>query len=80
MRMKPRAFQCDVVHEAVRIYLRDKRIGFQSEKAFFVQCDQDDCQYVAENKPPCPLSVTMFSEEIEEREEQARRRKAETGY
>jgi len=34
-----------------------------------VQCDQTDCQYVEENKPPCPLHVGMFAEEIRAAEE-----------
>jgi hypothetical protein len=31
---------------------------------YFVQCDQADCQYVEANRPPCPLDVGMFREEI----------------
>ncbi|HLE44072.1 MAG TPA: hypothetical protein VJB36_08655 [Methylomirabilota bacterium] len=31
---------------------------------YFVQCNQADCQYVEANKPPCPLHVGMFGDEI----------------
>jgi hypothetical protein len=29
-----------------------------------VQCNQVDCQYVEENRPPCPLHAGMFADEI----------------
>lgn len=32
--------------------------------AYFVQCDQADCQYVEANRPPCPLHPGLFSDEI----------------
>jgi hypothetical protein len=41
-----------------------------------VQCNQTDCQYVDENKPPCPLHVGMFADEIRAAEE-ARAQRAE---
>ena len=73
---KSREFQCEVVHETVQISLKDKRnMSLRREREYFVQCNQLDCQYVAENLPPCPLSVSLFSDEIEEREERNRRRK-----
>jgi hypothetical protein len=73
---RARVFECPVVHESVQISLRDKRsLSLQSEKEYFVQCDQADCQYVAENKSPCPLNLSMFSDEIEEREEKNRLRR-----
>jgi len=73
---KVRDFECEVVHEPVQIYLRDKRnVGLESHRAYFVQCNQGDCQYVEENKPPCPLNLAMFTEELKEREEKARRRR-----
>jgi hypothetical protein len=34
-----------------------------------VQCNQTDCQYVDENKPPCPLTAAMFADEIKAAEE-----------
>jgi len=33
------------------------------------QCNQDDCQYVEVNQPPCPLNLSLFEKEIKEREE-----------
>ncbi len=71
---------CEVVQETVHVQLRDKRSSFsQSQKQYFVQCDQHDCQYAEENKPPCPLSPSMFAEEIASREEELRRRKQTAG-
>jgi hypothetical protein len=71
-----RSFDCTVINEKVQIYLRDKqRIGLQSEKSFFVQCDQEDCQYVEENKLPCPLDISLFAEDILKREEDRRKRR-----
>jgi hypothetical protein len=52
-----------VVSESVRIRLR-RADGFGLDRGYFVQCDQVDCQYVDENKLPCPLHVDMFAEEI----------------
>lgn len=78
---KIRNFQCGVVHELVQIYLRDKRrVGLESQKSYFIQCNQGDCQYVEENKPPCPLNLIMFDEELKEREEKARQRKEGAQY
>ena len=34
-----------------------------------MQCNQTDCQYVDENKPPCPLTTAMFADEIKAAEE-----------
>ena len=44
-----------------------------------VQCDQEYCQYVGLNAAPCPLTLEMFADEIEERQERARRRQEEEG-
>ena len=38
--------------------------GFGRPQGYFVQCNQTDCQYVEENKPPCPLHVGLFADEI----------------
>jgi hypothetical protein len=58
-----REFRCDVVSETVLIRLR-RLNGFGRPRGYFVQCNQTECQYVDENKPPCPLHIGMFSEEI----------------
>ncbi len=79
MSKRARDFECPVVHERVQISLRDRRnVSLRSDKEYFVQCDQDECQYVAENKPPCPLHVEMFADEIAEREERNQRRRQES--
>ncbi len=73
-----RRFECQVVHEPVHIFLKQARsIGLRSVRSFFVQCDQMDCQYVAENKAPCPLDLGLFAEEIAGIEQKERQRREE---
>jgi hypothetical protein len=67
-RGRPRSFFCDVVSEQVLIRLR-RWGGFGRPPGYFVQCNQVDCQYVDENKAPCPLHVGMFADEIRAAEE-----------
>jgi hypothetical protein len=64
-----------VVNETVEIRLR-RTSGFGRPQTYFVQCNQLDCQYVEENKPPCPLHVGMFADEIKAAEEARRARSA----
>jgi hypothetical protein len=76
-----REYQCSVVNETVRIALRKKSTaGLRSAREFFIQCDQHECQHVDENKPPCPLDLSLFEAEIQEREEKARQRQEESAY
>jgi hypothetical protein len=79
---KKRDFQCDVVNETVKICLRKKSTGglTSSDHVLFVLCDQSECQYVDSNTLPCPLDLSLFEEEIREREETARLRREESGY
>ena len=72
-RSRPREFWCPVVSETVQIRLK-RSPGFGRPQGHFVQCDQVDCQYVDENKPPCPLNVSMFADEIRAAEEARGRR------
>ena len=76
-RDRAREFLCEVVSETVRIRLH-RAYRFGQPPKYFVQCNQTDCQYVDENKPPCPLHIGMFSEEIRAAE-QARGRTEEQG-
>ena len=62
-RDRAREFLCEVVSETVRIRLH-RSYRFSQPPEYFVQCNQSDCQYVDENKLPCPLHVGMFAEEI----------------
>jgi len=72
-RSRPREFWCPVVSETVQIRL--KRLpGFGRPQGHFVQCNQLDCQYVDENKAPCPLNIGMFADEIRAAEEARARR------
>ncbi len=67
---------CTVVSEDVKITLKNKAsIGLNSKNELFVQCNQSECQYVGINQSPCPLSLDLFSEEIEKREENRRDRR-----
>ena len=68
-----REFRCEVVSETVMIRLRRSN-GFGRPRGYFIQCNQTECQYVDENKPPCPLHVGMFAEEIKVAEEARGRR------
>jgi hypothetical protein len=73
---KPRSIECSLINETVSIRLRSRRgRGFNGEPSPFVQCDQADCQYVDENVAPCPLTLELFAEELEAREERARSRR-----
>lgn len=77
---KARTYQCEVIHESVQICLRDKRRGWASGfEGFVVQCNQDECQHVDENRPPCMLNLGMFADELKEREDRdvERRRQRE---
>ena len=76
MASKKRLFECNVVNETVSICLRNRRVGgFNGIEVAVVQCDQSECQYVDENIPPCPLSLDLFADELEERKERARERR-----
>ncbi|HXG04004.1 MAG TPA: hypothetical protein VNO23_11410 [Candidatus Binatia bacterium] len=75
-RGKSRDFWCDVVSERVQIRLR-RWGGFGRPPGYFVQCNQTECQYVEENKPPCPLHIGMFADEIRTLEAERARRAAE---
>ena len=67
-RGRAREFWCEVVSEMVLIRLH-RPYRFTHPTGYVVQCNQTDCQYVDENKPPCPLHVSMFTEEMRAAEE-----------
>ena len=76
-----REFVCGVVNETVRICLLKRQTGgLKSTATLFVRCDQYECQYVSENKLPCPLNLALFHDEIQLREEKARLRKEKSEY
>lgn len=71
MRHPRRDFSCPVISERVTVGLR-RAGGFNrppgaDRDGFFVLCSQRDCQYVDTNRPPCPLHVGMFAEELARR-------------
>ena len=75
-------YECAVVNEVVKIHLRTKvKAGWKKKKSeLVVQCDQSECQYVDVNAPPCPLDLSIFDEEIREREEKARLRRETSDF
>ena len=66
-RMRPRDYWCDVVAERVSIRLT-WRLGRTGPDAHVVLCNQADCQYAGDNRPPCPLSVVLFHDLTEPHE------------
>ena len=70
-RMPSKAFRCTVVDETVTIALQ-RRVTLGATGKLFVRCSERDCQYVDANKPPCPLTLEVFSVEIEHRMEPPR--------
>ncbi len=73
---KRREFDCPVVSERVTISLKSKPAGgLRGPERLFVQCNQHECQYVDANRPPCPLNLALFAEEVQAREERARLRR-----
>jgi len=78
---RKQAYQCSVVNETVQIHLCKKpSAGLRSRSEFFVQCDQSECQYVDKNELPCPLEISIFREEIREREEKAQQKRESSEY
>ncbi len=70
-RPPPKSFRCDVVSETVTITLR-RRTVFGGKGQLFIRCSESDCQYIDANEPPCPLTLDLFADEVQEREAQRR--------
>jgi hypothetical protein len=62
--MPSKSFLCTVVGETVTIALQ-RRVRLGTTGKLFVRCSERDCQYVDANEPPCPLTLDLFSAEIE---------------
>ncbi len=65
-RMPSKSFFCPVVSESVTITLR-RRSALEGKGKLFVRCSEKDCQYVDANEPPCPLTLALFTTEIDAR-------------
>ncbi len=66
---------CDLVSEDVVITLKIRpSLSLESKGEMFVKCNQSECQYIDNNQYPCPLCLDLFADEIEKREEKARKR------
>jgi len=68
-RSPSKPFYCSVVSENVSISLR-RRSNFRGDGKLFVQCSETDCQWIDANEPPCPLTLSLFADEIRAREAQ----------
>lgn len=69
-----------MVSEDITAALKQKtKLNFGSRPEYFVLCNQEYCQYVEVNKPPCPLNLEMFKEELREIEEKRLERKMGAG-
>jgi hypothetical protein len=62
IRQPKREFWCEVIAETVIIALRRPAGSREpgSANGFLVRCNQLECQYVDQNRPPCPLHVGLF--------------------
>ena len=65
-RMPSKSFGCTVISETVTIALQ-RRLSLGATGKLFVRCSERDCQWVDQNEPPCPLTLELFSAEIEQR-------------
>ena len=64
---KEKKFHCLIVSEDVKIALKVKpSLSRTFKDELYVQCNQYECQYSEDNIPPCPLTLNLFSKEIEE--------------
>ena len=69
---------CTVVSEDVKITLKNKpSLSREFKSDLFVQCNQLECQHAGLNRSPCPLRLELFAEEIKNREQKSRDRRAE---
>lgn len=66
-RMPSKPFRCPVISETVTIALQRRTSVGRAMAKLFVRCSERDCQYVDSNEPPCPLTLEVFSAEIEAR-------------
>jgi hypothetical protein len=64
--MPSKSFHCAVVTETVTIALQ-RRSSLGAKGKLFVRCSERDCQWVDANEPPCPLTLDLFSAEIDAR-------------
>ena len=62
---RPRPFFCAIASKDVNISLRAGG-GLREPASMYVRCDDRDCQYVDDNRPPCPLTPTMFDDGSEQ--------------
>ena len=66
----PRAYRkdyfCSAISEDVKIAVKYAfSLSRVTKNKRYVQCDQLECQYFDRHQYPCPLSLDLFSEEIE---------------
>ena len=79
---KGKDFFCSVVSEDVKIVLKKQPSlsGQFSADKLYVHCNQAECQYLDDNDSPCPLTLDLFSKEIEEKENKRKVEREEDYY
>ncbi|GMT42113.1 MAG: hypothetical protein IEMM0002_0524 [bacterium] len=74
---RTKEIECVIASEKIRATLRHKfSITIGVEPNYYVECNQEDCQYAGENKPPCPLSLELFADEMSKIKEKRQNKKA----
>jgi hypothetical protein len=64
---RSRELHCDIAGEEICATLKQRfTIQFGAPPKHFVECNQEYCQYLGENKPPCPLNLDLFQAELSE--------------
>lgn len=64
--MPSKSISCSVVSDTVTITLR-RHNSPGGRGRLFVRCSEKDCLYIDTNRPPCPLTVSLFGAEISAR-------------
>ena len=66
MNRRARMLYCAIASKEVNVALRAGG-GFREPASMYVRCEERDCQFVDENRPPCPLQPGMFDDGSEQR-------------
>jgi hypothetical protein len=64
--MPSKTVPCRVVSDTVTVTLRRQKSA-GGRGSLFVRCSEKDCLYIDANRPPCPLTVSLFGAEIRAR-------------
>ena len=64
--MNGRVLFCAIASKRIKATLRPGG-GLGEPTDMYVRCDERDCQYADQNRPPCPLSTALFDDGSERR-------------